>query len=163
MAGSISNYRASCFCGAVSFTLNGEPELMAYCHCDSCRHWSAGPVSEFTLWKPELIDIVKGKDKLVSYDKNSSQANGEVLSERTWCSCCGGHVFTRHPQMGLVDVPKVIIQDLAFKPAFHVHYQETVLPIADGLPKYRDLPEAAGGSGAVVAEQSLQNTMAYGK
>ncbi len=26
-----------------------------FCHCDSCRHWSAGPVNAFTLWKPDAV------------------------------------------------------------------------------------------------------------
>lgn len=30
---------------------------MGYCHCESCRHWSAGPVNAFTLWKPEALQI----------------------------------------------------------------------------------------------------------
>ncbi len=140
-------YHGRCFCGSVTFTLSGEPELMAYCHCDSCRQWSGAPVSEFTLWKPESLVITQGADKLASFDKNSAHHHGEVLSERTWCSCCGGHVFTRHPQMNLIDVPMVIIQGLAFHPAFHVHYQETVMPFHDALTKYQDLPEAAGGTG----------------
>lgn len=145
-------YQGSCFCGAVTFSLQGQPELMAYCHCESCRQWSAGPVSEFTLWKPSALDILTGEEKLGSYDKNSAQQHGEVLSERTWCRQCGGHVFTVHPTMGLIDVPKVIIADLHFEPVFHVHYQETVMPIVDGLPKFKDLPEPAGGSGQTVAE-----------
>ncbi|HWD36542.1 MAG TPA: hypothetical protein VG840_10295, partial [Casimicrobiaceae bacterium] len=37
-----------CFCGAVQFTATGEPAAMGYCHCESCRHWSAGPVNAFT-------------------------------------------------------------------------------------------------------------------
>ena len=43
----VTDYKGGCFCGSVQFTLSGEPEAMAYCHCDSCRHWSAGPVSAF--------------------------------------------------------------------------------------------------------------------
>ncbi len=46
-------YRGSCFCGAVQFTVSGEPAAMGYCHCESCRSWSAAPVNAFTLWKPE--------------------------------------------------------------------------------------------------------------
>lgn len=150
-----SEYHGSCFCGEVTFTLKGSPELMAYCHCDSCRKWSAGSVSEFTLWKPGALEVLTGEDKLVSYDKNSAQHKGEILSERTWCSCCGGHVFTVHPQMGLIDVPRAIIEGLKFEPVFHVNYQETIKPIADGLPKFKDLPEPAGGSGEMINERAL--------
>ena len=34
-------YDGSCFCGAVEFTVTGAPVSMGYCHCNSCRHWSA--------------------------------------------------------------------------------------------------------------------------
>jgi hypothetical protein len=42
--------------------------------------------------------------------------------------------------MGVVDVPVVIIEGFNFEPGFHVHYQETVHPMKDGLPKFKDLP-----------------------
>ena len=54
--------------------------------------------------------------------------------------------------MGLVDIPAVIIKNYVFKPGFHVHYQESVHPIKDGLPKFRDLPKEAGGSGDELPE-----------
>jgi hypothetical protein len=45
-----------------------------------------------------------------------------------------------------------VIEDFDFEPAVHVHYQETVLPIPDGVTKLRDLPQAMGGSGATLQE-----------
>ena len=147
-----SNHLGSCFCGDVQFTLSGSPELMAYCHCDSCRHWSAGPVSAFTLWKPENINITKGEDNIAAFDKNPGTDDTNVNSNRKWCKTCGGHLFTDHPGMGMVDVPSAVIGKLRFKPAFHVHYQETVQAIKDGLPKFKDLPAEAGGSGEVLTE-----------
>jgi len=55
-------YHGSCFCGAVQFTVTGAPVAMGYCHCDSCRHWSAGPVNAFSLWKPEAVQVQPSKD-----------------------------------------------------------------------------------------------------
>jgi hypothetical protein len=49
--------------------------------------------------------------------------------------------------MELIDVPSAVIERLTFRPGFHVHYQEAVQPIEDELPKFRDLPAEAGGSG----------------
>jgi hypothetical protein len=37
------DYSGLCFCGAVQFSVSGEPAAMGYCHCDSCRRWSAAP------------------------------------------------------------------------------------------------------------------------
>lgn len=54
--------------------------------------------------------------------------------------------------MGLTDVYAAVIPDFPFKPGVHVHYQETVLHIKDGLPKLKDLPKEIGGSGDQVPE-----------
>lgn len=147
-----ANHKGSCFCGAVEFTLSGEPEAMAYCHCDSCRHWSAGQVNAFTLWQPDNFELTKGDENIASFDKISATNGGTGTSIRKWCKTCGGHVFIEHPTMGVVDVPAALIQEFRFTPGFHVHYQETVQPMADGLPKFKDLPAEAGGSGEQIAE-----------
>lgn len=146
------DYKAHCFCGAVQFTLSREPEAMAYCHCNSCRRWSAGPVNAFTLWKPENVRVTHGSENIGTFNGNPGTEEETVVSERKWCRQCGGHLYTEHPAMGLFDVPAVVIDEFNFKPGFHVHYQETVHHIKDGLPKFRDLPLQAGGSGENVPE-----------
>lgn len=147
-----TQYQGSCFCGAIEFTLTGQPEAMGYCHCDSCRHWSAGPVNAFTLWQPDSLKITQGADNLDAFDKIAATDNKMGPSNRKWCKTCGSHVFIDHPTMELVDVPAVIIEDFPFAPGFHVHYQESVHPMQDGLPKFKDLPSEAGGSGEELAE-----------
>lgn len=138
-------HTARCFCGAVELSLAGAPAAMGYCHCESCRHWSAGPVNAFSLWPADAVAVIRGGDKLGSYAKSPS-------SVRKWCTQCGGHVLTEHPGWGLVDVYAAVIKDFEFQPGVHVHYQETVLHIPDGLPKQRDLPAEMGGSGELLAE-----------
>jgi hypothetical protein len=138
-------HAGSCFCGAVRLTVTGEPAAMGYCHCESCRHWSAGPVNAFTLWPPAAVQITQGADLLGSFNKTPG-------SIRKWCTKCGGHVLTEHPGMGLTDVYAAVIPGLPFKPGVHVHYQETVLRIHDGVPKQKDVPKELGGSGVTLAE-----------
>lgn len=145
-------YIGRCFCGDVKFSLNGQPEVMAYCHCDSCRQWSAGPVSTFTLWKPSAMEITGGLDNIAGFDKNPLTGDKTVVSNRVWCKTCGGHLYTDHPTMGLIDIPAAVIKDFKFEPAFHVHYQESVHRIKDGLPKFKDLPKEAGGSGIELSQ-----------
>jgi len=139
------SYKGSCFCGNVQFTVSGEPAAMGYCHCESCRTWSAGPVNAFTLWKPESLKITKGADSIGSYAKTPK-------SQRKWCKACGGHLFTDHPHWNLVDVYAAVIPGFEYKPGVHVNYQETKLPVHDGLPKLKDLPKEMGGSGAALPE-----------
>ncbi len=140
-----TTYSGSCFCGEVQFTVSGAPAGMGYCHCESCRRWSAGPVNAFTLWKPEAVRITHGAQSIASYSKTPN-------SQRKWCRKCGGHVFTEHPAMGLTDVYAAAIPDLPFEPGVHVHYQEAVLRIHDGLAKMKDVPAEMGGSGISLAE-----------
>jgi len=139
------SYKGSCFCGAVKFTVSGEPAGMGYCHCESCRHWSAGPVNAFTLWSPEAVKITKGADNIGTYNKTPQ-------SSRKWCKNCGGHIFTEHPEWGVTDVYAAVLPQLPFQPGVHVNYQETVLHVRDGLPKMKDLPAEMGGSGDTLAE-----------
>lgn len=138
-------HQGTCFCGAVAVEVTGAPEAMGYCHCASCRSWSAGPVNAFTLWKPENVKVTKGADKLGHYAKTE-------VSDRKFCTVCGGHVLTDHPGLGLIDVYAATIPTVAFVPAVHVNYAETVLPMKDGLPKLRDFPAEFGGSGETVPE-----------
>lgn len=148
-----NEFKAACFCGTVQISLTGIPQAQAYCHCDSCRRWSAGPVNAFTLWQPEQVKILRGEDMIRSFEGNPGSDHEGVVSERKWCKKCGGHVFTAHPAMGMIDVPAALIANFGFEPGFHVHYQESVHPINDGLIRFRDLPEAAGGSGIEMTER----------
>jgi hypothetical protein len=138
-------HKGNCFCGAVQFTVTGEPAAMGYCHCSSRRLWSAGPVNAFTLWKPDALKITQGADKIGTHNKTPK-------SSRKWCRTCGGHLFTEHPAWNLVDVYAAAIPGFPFKPGVHVHYQETVLRIKDGLPKLKDVPKEMGGSGEAMPE-----------
>jgi hypothetical protein len=129
----------------VELRVTGEAVAMGYCHCSSCRSWSAGPVNAFTLWKPEAVKVTKGQDQIGTYHKTEN-------SERKWCKRCGGHLYTNHPAWKLVDVYAATIPGLPFKPALHVNYQESVLRILDGLPKMKDLPKEMGGSGETLPD-----------
>ncbi|HRX73612.1 MAG TPA: GFA family protein [Hyphomonas sp.] len=141
----MSTHAGECFCGAVKIEVSGDPAGMGYCHCRSCRSWSGGPVNAFTLWPPDKVKVTKGADKVATYQKTP-------LSERKYCSACGGHLMTNHPTLGVVDVFSATIPTVAFQPGLHINYAETVLPIKDGLPKFKDFPADFGGSGDMVPE-----------
>ena len=139
------SYSGRCFCGAVEIVATGEPVAMGYCHCASCRHWSAGPVNAFTLWQPQAVRVTKGGEHVEGYQKSDT-------SVRKFCELCGGHLYTEHPTWGVTDVYAALLPDLDYTPALHVNYQESVLRIRDGLPKYKDMPAEMGGSGVLLAE-----------
>src|SRR5262245_41255810 len=100
-------YRGRCFCGEVEFEVSGAPEAMGYCHCESCRHWAAAPVNAFTLWQPDAVRVTRGAELIGTFNKTPR-------SLRKWCLRCGGHLFTVHPQLGLIDVYAAVIPELKF-------------------------------------------------
>jgi hypothetical protein len=135
----------SCFCGEVRFRATGAPVAMGFCHCASCRHWSAGPVNAFTLWNPEALTVTRGAENIATHHKTTR-------SFRRWCRKCGGHLFTEHPSWGLVDIYAAVLPELRFEPGLHVNYGEAVVRMRDGLPKQKDMPREMGGSGIIVPE-----------
>ena len=137
--------KGRCFCGAVEIEADGQPEAMGYCHCESCRSWSASPVNAFSLWKPDRVRVTKGADNVAMYAKTP-------MSERKYCKTCGGHLMANHPPLGMIDVYYATLPGLEFKPEVHVNYAESVLPIKDGLPKLKDFPKEFGGSGETMPE-----------
>jgi hypothetical protein len=103
------------------------------------------PVNAFTLWKPGAVRITEGAEYVGMFQKTPA-------SQRQYCQKCGGHLMTNHPLLGLVDVYAAILPTLKFNPSLHINYAETVLPMRDGLPKFKHVPAAFGGSGEQMAE-----------
>src|SRR5246127_5508121 len=141
----MATHNGECFCSAVKIEVSGEPVGMGYCHCQSCRSWSGGPVNAFSLWKPEAVRITSGAEFIATYQKTP-------LSQRKFCAKCGGQLMTNPPPLGLIDVFAATLPTQTFTPGVHVNYAETVLPIRDGSPKWRDLPAGFGGPGEAMAE-----------
>ena len=140
-----STYVGKCFCGAVEILVTGDALGAGYCHCESCRSWSGGPVNAFTLWKTEAVQVTKGEENVAVYNKTEK-------SYRKWCKQCGGHLMTGHPQWDLIDVFAATIPDFPFQAGVHVNYAMTVLPMKDGLPKFKDFPADLGGTGEMAEE-----------
>jgi len=141
----MSVYRGKCFCGAVEITVEWAPVAAGYCHCGSCRSWSASPVNAFTLWKPEAVQVTKGKENVAVFHKTER-------SYRKWCKVCGGHLFTEHPEWKLIDVYAATIAEFPFQAGVHVNYGHSVLRMKDGLPKLKDFPADLGGTGQAIPE-----------
>lgn len=138
-------HTGTCFCGAVAIEVTGTPLEMGYCHCSSCRSYSGAPLSAFILWKDESVKVTKGAEFLGGFNKTG-------MSDRRFCTKCGGHLMAYHPGLGCTDVHASTLPTLRFRPTVHLNYAETVLPMRDGLPKLKDFPAHAGGTGETLPE-----------
>ena len=78
----MATHNGECFCSAVKIEVSGEPIGMGYCHCQSCRSWSGGPVNAFTLWKPDAVRITSGAEHVGMFQKTPvSSANSAKSAE----------------------------------------------------------------------------------
>ena len=138
-------HEGQCFCGAVGIEATGQPAAQGYCHCESCRTMAGAPVRAFTLWPQAAVRVTRGGDQLGGFNKMG-------FSDRQHCTACGGQVLIQHPTIGMTDVHAETFRGFGFEPTVHVNYQEKVLPIRDGLPKFKDMPADFGGSGETLPE-----------
>ena len=141
----MATYNGECFCGVVKVEVWVSLKLWCIVIADHVSCGLAGSVTPFTLWKPDAVRITAGAEHIDMFRKTPA-------SERQYCQKCGGHLMTHHPEFGLMDVFATTLPTLKFSPGVHVNYAETVLPIRDGLPKFKDLPIEFGGSGEQLAE-----------
>lgn len=142
--------KGACLCGAVEFELSGDADSMGYCHCSSCRVWSGDPIHAWTIWRDEQVRVTAGAECVTTFHKTP-----ESLSYRRYCSKCAGHLMIHHPSLGVFDVFPGAVPELTFAPSMHLNYAEAVMPLKDGLPKYRNFPkelEVFGGDGELIPE-----------
>ena len=77
-----------CLCGAVRFTLTGEPLSIRICWCRDCQHLSAN--GSVNVLVPE--DTLSIRGTLAEYTKSADSGNRVT---REFCPSCGTHLFAR--------------------------------------------------------------------
>ena len=73
-------FEGSCLCGAVRFVATGQPESVAWCHCESCRKHSGAPVSVFVAFKRNAYVVTEGQ--ITKFNSSPGRWRG-------FCARCG--------------------------------------------------------------------------
>ena len=136
-------YEGACLCGKVRLEVTGPAVTQGFCHCQSCRKWSAAPVTAYVLFPQENVKVTEGEAYLGGF-------GGEGKNRRIHCTQCGGGLMAEMPAAGLTDVYAPTLPGFTFAPEAHVNYAERMIDMADGLPKFKDMPAEAGGSGEMM-------------
>ncbi len=72
-------YSGCCFCGAVGFTLTGEPLQVSWCHCRDCRRQTGAPA---VVWA--------GFEKVaLTWSGNLASRRSSEKVTRSFCAECG--------------------------------------------------------------------------
>ena len=76
-----------CLCGAVAFTVRGQPVATGQCHCKDCQRASGTGHMSLAFFKREDVDI-RGETSHFAVTADSGNIN-----TRHFCSTCGGRVY----------------------------------------------------------------------
>jgi hypothetical protein len=92
---SISIREGGCLCGAVRFSVVGDPLRTGLCHCHDCRRTSGSSFSFFGVWPRSAYEY---RGELATYDG------------RSFCPACGSRVVNLRPDeaeimVGTFDTP----------------------------------------------------------
>lgn len=79
--------RGSCFCGSVTYRVDGGLRDARSCHCSRCRKAFSAQASAFALVDPEAFAWLSGQGLLTRYQ--SSEGVGLMFCSRCGSTLCG--------------------------------------------------------------------------
>jgi len=151
----------TCYCGAVKITAEGEPAVKAICHCKACRSWGGGIGQAVTLFPK---DSVKVEGELITtpvpfaggYPSEPTPGSPpQGFSTRKVCAKCYAAVLNDHSgPAGKIDLCGGLLDwgVGGFEPMMHINYENRIMSIKDGKPKFIDFPAAFGGTDKTMEE-----------
>lgn len=88
-----------CLCGAVRYTVRGEPVHVGRCHCADCRKESGSAFTVYAQWPVEAFEL---SGELAEYEG------------RRFCPTCGSQVLTPAGDDALVEIALGTLDDAPF-------------------------------------------------
>lgn len=82
-----------CLCGAISYEIDGDPVVVAHCHCRDCQRLSGAGHTTGAMF-PDAGIRLRGEP--ASYSLTSEAGN---TVERLFCGRCGSPLFGRNTGM----------------------------------------------------------------
>lgn len=125
----------SCFCGAVTYEIEGKLRDARSCHCSMCRKAFSAQASAYALVEPNEFKWLSGENFLASYESR----NGAGLQ---FCGTCGSTLCgtfkgkVHGVTLGCVDGdPDVTLERHIF-----VGSKATWETIPEGVSQYEEFP-----------------------
>lgn len=137
-------YKGSCLCGDISFTVDGFSTKAAHCHCTMCRKFHGAAFG--TLVDVSGLKWLSGSECLQEF----CAPNGTV---RTFCRTCGSSLGFRVKGAPLADIEVAIAvfdDDIPVKIDAHIYtyYKANWCDLKDNLAKFDE------GRRCMIAEEA---------
>ena len=129
-----------CNCGAIRYKIEGNPVVVAQCHCKNCQRQS-GSAFSVNLMVP--VAGVTTTGELNTYEDRDTRSGNPVY--RRFCGKCGSPIFSDLAEGNGMTIVKVgTLDDPApFAPVVSV-WTSTKMPWVDLPEGQRSFPENAG-------------------
>ena len=86
-------FTGKCLCGEVTYTANGQPIVVAQCHCEECRRLSGTGHAVGAMFLADAV-IVSGKVKEFRYISYSASEVSKVF-----CANCGSPIYGKNTRL----------------------------------------------------------------
>jgi hypothetical protein len=121
-------------CGAVRYSVDGQPMMIALCHCSMCRRAVGAPAVAWAMFTKEQVQI-KGAIK---------QYTSSPGVQRQFCGVCGTSLaFTADYIEGLIDITVASFDQPEALPPMFQYWESRRLPWFrrdDALPSHAEFP-----------------------
>lgn len=119
-----------------------------YCHCTICQRILGGSPTSIAGVAPDALTVTEGKDELLAVKTSE-------FCTRYRCRKCGAPVYSEYtdPQFSFMDFGMTSLERgadgkfklseeerQAIKPTAHIFYNDRVMDVVDGLPKFVGFP-----------------------
>ena len=120
-----------CHCGKVRYQVRGEPVLVEYCHCESCRRAVGAPLMAWAAFAGDGFEFTSA---------SPGQYKSSDTVVRTFCDACGASLTLADERFDAeVYVAITSLDDPeSTAPDFHIwrSHRLSWLETADDLPRY---------------------------
>ncbi len=127
--------KGSCFCGSVTYKIEGKIRDTLSCHCSMCRKVFSAQASAYALVEPDEFSWVSGSDLLTCYESKSGA--GLQFCRQCGSTLCGLYKGKIHGvTLGCIEGdPKITLGMHIF-----VGSKASWETIPDDVPQYEEWP-----------------------
>jgi hypothetical protein len=129
----------SCLCGALSYSVAGEPAGFWHCHCSRCRKATGTGHASNLFMKDGAITWTGDTDLVKAF-----KLPGAKRFSQTFCSCCGGPLPREIHDMNLVIIPAGTLDedpDIAPQARIFCGSKTSWSCTGDEVPQFESYPE----------------------